>query len=123
MSTRESAIHQLQALVDTDPWDPFLRCNLACVLGSAGDYQRAMQHLGVAMEHTNGAVAAGCVSSAIREITDEFSRLWQLPESVSRLARRQVARRGAECRKAGRCLPVSLGRLLRLGVRRHPEVY
>jgi hypothetical protein len=32
------------------------------------------------MEHANGAVAAGCVSAAIREITDDFARLWQLPE-------------------------------------------
>lgn len=81
MTIRESEIQQLQAEVDIAPYDPFLRCNLACVHGSVGDYQSAMLHLGVAMEHADGVMAAGCVSSAIRQITDEFARLWQLPQS------------------------------------------
>jgi len=85
MTTRESEIHQLQEQVQIDPYDPFLRCNLACVLGSVGNYQGAMQHLGVAMEHANGAIAAGCVFSAIREVTEEFAWLWQLPEPVLHL--------------------------------------
>ncbi|MGK0274829.1 MAG: hypothetical protein ACI9N0_001210 [Ilumatobacter sp.] len=85
MKTRDSGTHQLQAEVDIDPCDPFLRCNLACVLASNGDYQSALQHLGVAMEHANGPVAAGCVSSAIREITEEFARLWQLPGKTPHL--------------------------------------
>jgi hypothetical protein len=82
MKTRDSGTHQLQAEVDKDPCDPFLRCNLACALGSIGDYQSAMRHLGIAMEHAAGAMAAGCVSAAIREITEEFARLWQLPEKA-----------------------------------------
>ena len=40
-----------------------------------------MQHLGVAMRHADGPIAAGCVSSAIREVTEEFARLWQLPQT------------------------------------------
>lgn len=79
MNFRETGIAELQAEVDIDPYDPFLRCNLACALGSIGDYQSAFQHLGAAMEYADGAIAAGCVSSAIREITGEFARLWQLP--------------------------------------------
>jgi thioredoxin-like negative regulator of GroEL len=79
MSTRDSGTHQLQEEVDKDPLDPFLRCNLASVLASLGDHRNALRHLGIAMEHANGAVAAGCVSAAIREITDDFARLWQLP--------------------------------------------
>jgi len=54
MTTRETGTQQLQAQVNLDPCDPFLRCNLACVLGSDGDYQGAMQHLGVAMQHSVG---------------------------------------------------------------------
>ncbi|MFT4616202.1 MAG: hypothetical protein ACI89G_001694 [Minisyncoccia bacterium] len=81
MTTRETGTQQLQAQVNLDPCDPFLRCNLACVLGSNGDYQGAMQHLGVAMRHADGPIAAGCVSSAIREVTEEFARLWQLPQT------------------------------------------
>ncbi|MFT4773011.1 MAG: hypothetical protein ACI9ME_000304 [Ilumatobacter sp.] len=84
MITRKTGTQQLQAQVDLDPCDPFLRCNLACVLGSDGDYQGAMQHLGVAMQHAGGPIAAGCVSSAIREVTEEFARLWQLPEAPQR---------------------------------------
>jgi thioredoxin-like negative regulator of GroEL len=86
MATRDSGTHQLQEEVYKDPFDPFLRCNLACVLASLGDYQSAMRHLGIAMEHANGAMAAGCVSAAIREITDDFARLWQLPEPEQHLA-------------------------------------
>lgn len=86
MKSRDSGTHQLQAEVDKDPCDPFLRCNLACALGSIGDYQSAMRHLGIAMEHANGAMAAGCVASAIREITENFARLWQLPEPEPHLA-------------------------------------
>jgi hypothetical protein len=64
MNIRETGIAELQAEVDIDPYDPFLRCNLACALGSIGDYQSAFQHLGAAMEHADGAIAAGCVSLA-----------------------------------------------------------
>jgi hypothetical protein len=85
MTSRETETPQLQAQVDLDPCDPFLRCNLAYVLGSDGDYEGAMQHLGVAMQHADGPIAAGCVSSAIREVTEEFARLWQLPETPTHL--------------------------------------
>ena len=85
MASRESEIQQLRAQVYINPSDPFLQCNLACVLGSVGAYQAAMWHLGVAMEQANGPIAAGCVFSAIREITAEYARLWQLPESVRHL--------------------------------------
>ena len=85
MTSRETGTPQLQAQVDLDPCDPFLRCNLACVLGSGGDYQGAMQHLAVAMQHADGPIAAGCVSSAIREVTEEYARVWQLPETPPHL--------------------------------------
>ncbi len=86
MKIRDSGTYQLEAEVDKNPCDPFLRCNLACVLASFGDYKSAMRHLGIAMEHANGAMAAGCVSSAICEINKEFARLWQLPEKKPHLA-------------------------------------
>ncbi len=69
----------LQSDVDADPSDPFARCNLACVLAARGDHRRAMEQIGIAMTLASGPVAAGCVTSAARQVADEFARLWQLP--------------------------------------------
>ena len=85
MSAVEWEIQQLQSEVAGDPRDPFLRCGLAFLLASSGDNRGALAHLGVAMEVADGPVAAGCVAAAIRQITDEFARLWQLPGGVSHL--------------------------------------
>ncbi len=85
MDAVECEIEQLYGEVADDPRDPFLRCNLACLLASSGDYHASMTHLGVAMDVADGAIAAGCVTSAIRQITDEFARLWQLPSGSSHL--------------------------------------
>lgn len=85
MNLADRDIEQLQCDVENDPRDPYLRCNLACLLASYGDYQGAFAHLGVAMDVANGPVAAGCVVAAIRQITNEFSRLWQLPDGGTHL--------------------------------------
>ena len=78
MNADEWEIRQLEREVGEDPRDPFLRWSLACLLASSGDDRSAMSHLGVAMDVADGAIAAGCVAAAIRQITDEFARLWQL---------------------------------------------
>ncbi len=85
MNAVEWEIQQLHGEVADDPRDAFLRCNLACLLASSGDYHGAMTHLGLAMDVADGAIAAGCVAAAIRQITDEFARLWQLPGGSSYL--------------------------------------
>ena len=87
MSAIEWEVQQLHTAVEDDPRDAFLRCNLACLLASSGDYRGAMMHLGVAMEVADGAIAAGCVAAAIRQITDEFARLWQLPSVLGEVCR------------------------------------
>lgn len=81
----EWEVQQLQGEVADDPRDPFLRCSLACLLAASGDYHGAMTHLGIAMNVADGAIAAGCVAAAIRQITDEFARLWQLPSGSAHL--------------------------------------
>lgn len=77
----ESEIQRLEAEVESSPWDPYPRCNLACVLAETGAHSRAMTQLAIAMELPAGAIAAGCVSSAIRQVADEFAAAWQLPTS------------------------------------------
>jgi thioredoxin-like negative regulator of GroEL len=80
MSPAESEVQVLQAAVDEDPRDPFRRCNLACVLASNGSFGAAMTQLAIAMEDAAGSIAAGCVTSAAREVLDEYANLWQLPK-------------------------------------------
>ncbi len=79
-------IAQLRSEVKLNPQDPFLRCNLAHLLVSIGDHRRALVHLSNAMLHASGPVAAGCVASAVRYVTDDFARLWQLPTGPSYLS-------------------------------------
>lgn len=80
MSPVESEVQVLQTAVDNDPRDPFLRCNLACVLASNGAFGEAMAQLAVAIADASGSIAAGCVTSAAREVLDEYASLWQLPK-------------------------------------------
>lgn len=79
MNAAEWEIQQLRNEVEGDPRDPFLRCSLAYLLASDGDNRGALNQLGVAMDVADGAMAAGCVAAAIRQVTDDFARLWQLP--------------------------------------------
>jgi len=81
MNAAEWEVQQLHSEIEADPRDPFLRCSLAHLLASDGDYRAALAHLGVAMYVADGAMAAGCVASAIRQVTDDFARLWQLPST------------------------------------------
>ena len=80
-----SEIKELESDVELDPDDAFLRCNLACLLAQVGEYNKALMHLSVAMALAKGAVAAGCVAAAIRQVNDEFCRIWQLPSVRSPL--------------------------------------
>ena len=86
MNAADWELQQLQSEVAADPRDPFLRCSLAHLLASNGDHRGALTHLGIAMEVADGAMAAGCVAAATRQVTDEFARLWQLPSGDSHLA-------------------------------------
>lgn len=86
MNAVEWEIQELEAHVDQAPNDAFLRCNLACLLASTGRFRTAFAHLGIAMDVADGAIAAGCVAAAIRQLTDEFARLWQLPDGKAHLA-------------------------------------
>jgi Tetratricopeptide repeat len=79
MNVVDTEIAELRSEVERNPNDSFLRCNLAQLLASVGDHQAAMLHLGAAMQHARGPVAAGCVVAAIRNVTDDYARLWQLP--------------------------------------------
>jgi hypothetical protein len=79
MCELDREIDELRSEVERSPQDPFLRCNLAHLLVSVGDHREALVHLASAMFHASGPMAAGCVASAVRYVTDDFSRLWQLP--------------------------------------------
>lgn len=79
MNAVECEVQQLFREVDLNPSDSFLRCSLAYLLAADGDHAGALAQLGVAMAVADGAMAAGCVAVAIRHVTDDFSRLWQLP--------------------------------------------
>lgn len=86
MHAVDMEISQLQSEVELNPNDPFLRCNLAHLLVSIGEHRRALVHLSQAVQHASGVMAAGCVASAVRYVTDDFARLWQLPTSTQHLA-------------------------------------
>ena len=85
MNAADWEVQQLRSEVDAEPRDAFLRCSLACLLAADGDYRGALTHLGVALDVADGVMAAGCVAAAIRQVTDEFARLWQLPSGSSYL--------------------------------------
>ncbi len=85
MNAVEWEVQQLRSEVEANPRDSFLRCSLAYRLASDGDFRGALAQLSVAMDVADGAMAAGCVAAAIRQVTDDFARLWQLPSSSSHL--------------------------------------
>lgn len=86
MDVVDTQIADLRSEVERNPYDSFLRCNLAQLLASTGDHHGAMVHLGVAMQHASGPVAAGCVVAAVREVADDYARLWQLPTGAPELS-------------------------------------
>jgi thioredoxin-like negative regulator of GroEL len=85
MNAADREVQQLHREVEADPSDAFLRCSLAFLLAAQDDYRGALAQLGVAMDIADGAMAAGCVAAAIRQVTDDFARLWQLPSGTSHL--------------------------------------
>ena len=69
-----------------DPTDPFHRCNLACLLATAGRIDEALEQLAAAFSVAASPISAGCVASALREAADCISRAWSLPTGSPDLA-------------------------------------
>lgn len=89
MNALEPDVRSARFVVDERPHDPYARCTLACLLAATGAHHEAMTQLAIAMGLASSPIAAGCVSSAIREVADTYAGPWQLPttQRSSRLVR------------------------------------
>ncbi|MFK8025873.1 MAG: hypothetical protein AB8G26_18100 [Ilumatobacter sp.] len=79
MGADQTAIEELRSEIEVAPHDPYLRCNLACSLASAGQMDAALRELAVATQVTSSQIAAGCVAAAVRDVADSFAQTWALP--------------------------------------------
>ena len=86
MSPVNDDIDRLRAEVALDPCDPFHRCNLACMLATAGRVDEALEQLAAAFSVARTPITAGCVASALREAADCISRAWSLPTGSNELS-------------------------------------